>query len=352
MMNPVKLFNYYFLSEKPPGSTISDLNLNFNPKTTFSNLKNYKFKFNDFLHFTFLSIVLVFSFFVLPVNFFLKFCFFFLVCCLFFLPPILNQFFLPALPVLTWVFLFFICGKIPNQYRPPISVKILPSIETIFYGDNLSDVLASKTYKVLDLLAWLPYGILHFSIPFVIAALVFIFGPPTAVNSFAFAFGYMNLFGVLIQILFPAAPPWYKLINGLNPANYSMNGNPGGLQRIDQILGIDMYTSTFTNAPVPFGAFPSLHSGCATMNALFLSYIFPRFKPLWLSYLCWLWWSTMYLTHHYFVDLMAGSVLSYVIFTYTKYKMLPTIDNSCFCRWSYTELNYINISHSDPLSIN
>ena len=68
------------------------------------------------------------------------------------------------------------------------------------------------------------------------------------------------------------------------PADYAMGGSPGGLARIDALFGGTGYTNTFTNAPVPFGAFPSLHAGCATMEALFLSHFFPRGRPFYWIY--------------------------------------------------------------------
>lgn len=85
----------------------------------------------------------------------------------------------------------------------------------------------------------------------------------------------------------------YELQHGLIPANYAMGGNPGGLRRIDAIFGGNGYTTTFTNAPVPFGAFPSLHAGCSTMEALFLSHFFPKGRPFYWCYVLVLYWSTM-----------------------------------------------------------
>ncbi|GMM33733.1 inositol phosphorylceramide synthase [Saccharomycopsis crataegensis] len=351
----VRNFQKYFLSEKPitpPGiASVSDLNLSFDVKQSFQKLKNYEFTKTEILHYGFLSLVIVFAFVIAPAPFVLKF----LAACLFVLilsVPLTSQFFLNALPILAWLALFFVTGKIPADVRPPISVQTLPAIETIFYGDNLSDVLATYTASVLDILAWVPYGLIHFAFPFVLAGLLFLFGPPTCLRAYAFAFGYMNLFGVLVQIMFPAAPPWYKIINGLSPANYSMGGSPGGLARIDTLLGVDMYTSTFTNAPVPFGAFPSLHSGCATMETMFLSYLFPKFAIVWWGYTMWLWWCTMYLTHHYFIDLIAGACLTFMVYTYTKYNHLPVLDTNKFCRWSYAEITKPDIHLIDPLSSN
>lgn len=72
-----------------------------------------------------------------------------------------------------------------------------------------------------------------------------------------------------------------------------MKGSAGGLARIDKIFGGNGYENTFSNAPVPFGAFPSLHAGCATLEALFLSHFFPQGRPFYWAYVFVLYWSTM-----------------------------------------------------------
>ncbi|CUM68345.1 uncharacterized protein PRCAT00006067001 [Priceomyces carsonii] len=351
VQKPYQLFHYYFLLEKEPGNELGTLEFDTNINRTLKKLQNYKWNVKDIAHYGFLSSVIGFVFLIFPVTFLIKIpiLLIFLSCLLI---PLTSQFFVPALPVFTWLAFYFSCGKIPTTWRPVISVKVLPAIETIFYGDNLSAVLATTYTSFLDILAWIPYGLVHFSSPIILAFFIFIFAPPTSLRSFGFAFGYMNLVGVMVQILFPAAPPWYKIIHGLEPADYSMMGSPGGLGRIDALLGVDMYTSAFSNSPVVFGAFPSLHSGCAVMDVLFLCWLFPKYKVVWWAYCSWLWWSTMYLTHHYFVDLIGGAVLSYAVFNYTKYKHLPVIIPSNFCRWSYSEIKRINISEHDPLSVN
>lgn len=89
-----------------------------------------------------------------------------------------------------------------------------------------------------------------------------------------------------------------------------MKGSPGGLARIDALFGGNGYTNTFTNSPMPFGAFPSLHAGCSTTDALLLNHFFPKYRVLYVIYVLWLYWSTMYLTHHYLIDLVAGAGLA------------------------------------------
>jgi membrane-associated phospholipid phosphatase len=214
-------------------------------------------------------------------------------------------------------------------------VKVLPALENIFYGANLSNILSAHQRTVLDVLAWLPYGILHYGGPAVWAGLLFIFGPPGTVPVYGRTFGYLNITGVVIQLIFPCSPPWYENMYGLAPANYSMEGSPAGLRRIDLLFGIDMYSSNFTASPLVFGAFPSLHSGNAVLEALFMSHCFPRLRPFIIAYTMWMWWATMYLSHHYAIDLVAGAFLAAVAFYIAKAHFLPRVQMDKTFRWEY-----------------
>lgn len=348
VQKPYLLFHYYFLSERRPGNSLADLLFETSPKQTIKVFVSRRWQKREVAHYSFLALMIFFVYIIFPANLALKTLILaaFVSC---FLVPLTLQFFVHALPIFTWLALFFLAGKIPTAWKPAILVKLLPAMETILYGDNLSNVLAEINTTMLDVLAWLPYGIIHFSAPFVVAAFIFVFAPPTSLRAYGFAFGYMNLLGVMTQILFPAAPPWYKNSHGLEPANYLMNGSPGGLGRIDALLGVDMYTSTFSNSPVVFGAFPSLHLGCSVMDVLFLCWLFPKWRAVWWGYACWLWWSTMYLTHHYFIDLIGGAIFLLVVFGYTKYAHLPVINHKLWCRWLYTQIERIDVWNLDPL---
>ncbi|KAF8937220.1 Aureobasidin resistance protein Aur1 [Dissophora ornata] len=231
-------------------------------------------------------------------------------------PKQTRPFMMPFLAIAGWLILFYTCRFIPAEWRPHIYTSVLPALDNIIYGDNLSDLLASSTAPWKDLLAWLPYGIFHFVMPIVVAVLIALFAPPGTLPVFARTFGYMNVAGVMTQLLFPCAPPWYETRYGpLQPAAYSMPGDPGGLTRVDDILGTDMYRSTFTASPLVFGAFPSLHSGCAWQLAFFTVFVFgPRSIPFALIYVFWIWWAAMYLSHHYVVDLVGGSVYAIIAF--------------------------------------
>ncbi|PCH34641.1 PAP2-domain-containing protein [Wolfiporia cocos MD-104 SS10] len=233
--------------------------------------------------------------------------------------PLTSQFVFPATPIFAWLLTFYTSRFIPQEWRPKISVVLLPTLESVLYGANISDILTRFTHPILDILAWLPYGLIHFIFPFVVAAFLWLFRTKEALHLWGSVFGYMNLAGVVIQIMFPCAPPWYELIYGLTPANYSMPGSAGGLARIDKLFHSNGYTVAFGNSPVVFGAFPSLHSGCATMEALFISHFFPSMTRYIWTYAAVLYWATMYLTHHYLIDVVFGSCLAIAFF----YLFLP-----------------------------
>ncbi|KAK7205539.1 hypothetical protein BZA70DRAFT_278353 [Myxozyma melibiosi] len=258
--------------------------------------------------------------------------------------PITSQFLLPALPVFAWLLLFTSATYIPAEWRPPITVSVLPTLESIFYGENVSEILSSRTSSLLDVLAWLPYGVMHYGGPVVCAMLVFIFGSPGTLPCFARSFGYMNLTGVLIQLMFPSAPPWYEVLHGFAPADYSMPGSPGGLARIDELFGLDIYSSAFGASPLVFGAFPSLHSGFSVLECMFLSHVFPRLSFMFIFYVLWIWWSTMYLTHHYFIDLIGGAILALTVFLIAKWNFLPSSQTGKSSRWQYEYIELTDIN--------
>ncbi|PPQ75945.1 hypothetical protein CVT26_005849 [Gymnopilus dilepis] len=235
------------------------------------------------------------------------------------LVPLTSQFFVPATPVFSWILSWYSNRFLPPTWRPSISVSLLPTLESVLYGANISDILTRFTHPILDIIAWLPYGVVHFTCPFVVAIFLWLFRAKPALRLWARTFGYMNLVGVFIQLVLPCSAPWYEVIYGLTPANYGMPGSPGGLARIDKIFHSNTYTTGFTHSPLVFGAFPSLHAGNATLEALFLSHFFPQTTRYIWAYAGVLYWATMYLTHHYLIDVVGGACMATAFF----YLFLP-----------------------------
>ncbi|QLI68402.1 Inositol phosphorylceramide synthase catalytic subunit aur1 [Metarhizium brunneum] len=317
----------------PGAEDITVLRTSFNFWDGLRDLQRHRWRASD-LQYIFLIGLTLFSLWIAPPAPALKF-FALVAVSWIFLMPATRQFFLPAVTIWVWLVYFFCSRFIPYDYRPHIWVRVLPALENVLYGANLSNILSAHKHAILDILAWLPYGIIHFGAPAVCSLLMFIFAAPGTTPVFARTFGWMSILGVTIQLMFPCTPPWYENEHGLVPAMYGMEGSPAGLARVDKIFNIDLYTTNFTNAPLPFGAFPSLHGGYAVLEALFMSHCFPQFRMFFIGYVGWIWWSTMYLSHHYAIDLVGGGLIAVGFFYSVRARYLPQRQADKITRWEY-----------------
>lgn len=216
-------------------AAVARLDKSFSPRDTLQKLRQYEFTLSD----------TVYIFHIINATFWLTvmqtpaFPYKLLIPILYItalIIPFTSQFFVPATPIFAWLLTYYSARFVPAALRPPISVVTLPTLESVLYGANISDILTRFTHPLLDIVAWLPYGVIHFTLPFFVAAFLWLFRQKQALHLFGRAFGYLNVIGVLMQIAFPCAPPWYEVIHGLTPAHYKMLGSPGGLGRIDAIL--------------------------------------------------------------------------------------------------------------------
>ncbi|WLF77152.1 inositolphosphotransferase 1 [Lodderomyces elongisporus] len=169
-----------------------------------------------------------------------------------------------------------------------------------------------------DLLAWTSYVLGHITVPIVTAVWLYVFHAPGVLKSYALAMGFQNICGVVTHLLFPCAPPWFVHKNGEDaPANYEMLGYAAGLIRVDVALGTHLNSNGFHISPIVFGAVPSLHSAMAVMTFFFVAY-YSRWiglKLLALGFVVLQWWATIYLDHHWRLDLYVGMIYAIIWFT-------------------------------------
>lgn len=151
------------------------LELSLAPSLTIKRLRHHQWNWRRDGHWVFLALLACFNLIFIPsvlVSFSIILLYLTAV-----LVPLSSQFLFPATPILSWVLLFFSSKYIPTSIRPHIWVTVLPTLESVLYGANISDILTRFTHPFLDILAWLPYGVIHFVSPFVAAAAIFFFGP-------------------------------------------------------------------------------------------------------------------------------------------------------------------------------
>lgn len=200
--SPSSLFTHFTLALT---AAVQRLDLSTDPRKTLAKLAKHQFTLSNTLPLCFMTFCALYSLYnmtlpllqlVIPAAYILAL-----------LIPFTSQFVLPATPVFAWLLTFFSARFIPASHRPKIHVNLLPALESVLYGANISDLQTRYTNPLLDVLAWIPYGILHYALPFVVAILLWVLGPKGSIQYWGRAFGFMNLLGVVTQIVVPCAAP-------------------------------------------------------------------------------------------------------------------------------------------------
>lgn len=106
-----------------------------------------------------------------------------------------------------------------------------------------------------------------------------------------------------------------------------MPGSAAGLVRVDAVLGTHIYQNAFKASPLVFGAFPSLHGAFSCCCFFFVSRYSRRGGMLVGFYVLWQWFSTMYLRHHWRIDLLGGLIYSAFAFS-LFYRSLQRCDRA------------------------
>ena len=142
---------------------------------------------------------------------------------------------------------------------------------------------------------------------------------------FMWGFLVMCIVGLSFQGLIPVAPPWYVEQYGFTPPASPIDGDPAGLTRVDEWLGIKYFEGVYTKNAYVFGALPSLHVASPVWLALNVRHRIGR--PLAWAFAFMMGLFAVYLTHHYILDIVAGvalAVVIYLLMTRTFIKHWPT----------------------------
>jgi hypothetical protein len=106
-----------------------------------------------------------------------------------------------------------------------------------------------------------------------------------------------------------------------------MPGSAAGLVRVDKVLGTHIYQNAFKASPLVFGAFPSLHGAFSCCCFFFVARYSRKGAFVLGFYVLWQWFSTMYLRHHWRIDLLGGLIYSAFAFS-IFYRSLVRIDKA------------------------
>jgi inositol phosphorylceramide synthase catalytic subunit len=170
---------------------------------------------------------------------------------------------------------------------------VTPNEYFLIHSSRFLDILCAIFY-----LSWIPLPLLF--------AIYSYFTDKKLFLRFCFAFFIVNCIGFIIYYLYPAAPPWYYSKYGAELIT-STKSHAAGLLRFDHYFNINLFSGLYAKGSNVFAAMPSLHASYPLIG-LYYSMKQPR---RWMSVvfgivMLGIWFSAIYLTHHYILDVIAG----------------------------------------------
>ena len=233
-----------------------------------------------------------------------------------FRPRHVATFLLAALPYILYllVFKFYLpLRRVTHlDHLSPPTFTILPSIEEHIFFCQPHKILSQLANPFFDVLAAMPY-LIHFPLPFIFGAYLALHPTKRGVLfSYMWCAGWVNFLAVLFQFTFPTASPWFvdsAILDQHGKVIYEYP-NEAGFKRLDEILGFGVFHGIYSQSPLKFGAFPSLHVAWPTI--VFLNN--PWFgKKVAAVHVAWITLAAVYSTHHYLTDALGGILLSVLV---------------------------------------
>jgi len=183
---------------------------------------------------------------------------------------------------------------------------VTPNEYFLQHHSTFFDILSGIFY-----LCWIP-------VPLAFAAYLF-FTDRRLFLQFSLTFFLVNLVGFVGYYTYPAAPPWYLQQHGL-VAELNTPGSTAGLARFDDYFGVTIFQSIYAKSSNVFAAMPSLHSA---YPLIVVYYGFKKklgyFNLLFMLVTVGIWFSAVYTSHHYVLDVLAGILCAAIgIFLFEK----------------------------------
>ncbi|MBC7889359.1 MAG: inositol phosphorylceramide synthase [Ferruginibacter sp.] len=242
----------------------------------------------------------------------------------FFLSPVTRKFIIAFSIFIVYWILFDYMKAFPNYTFNAVHIQDLYDAEKSLFGITYQGkIITANEYWLLNGRTWLDIlsGIFYLCwipVPLAFAAYLF-FKDKNLFLHFSLTFVLVNLLGFIIYYAYPAAPPWYYQLNGA----HFLPGTPGNtaaLHKFDDYFNINVFRNIYEKSSNVFAAMPSLHSS----YPLIVVYYGIKKKLGWVNLLfvavtLGIWFAAVYTSHHYILDVLAGTVCAMAgIFIFQK----------------------------------
>lgn len=237
------------------------------------------------------------------------------------LASLMAYFALPISRKIFWAFLFFIIYWLiydalrvyPNYMVNPVNIESLYNLEKSIFGiaspeglltpNEYAKINATPFLNVLApsfYLCWVP-------LPMLFVMFLFFTDKPVMAR-FTAAFLLINLVGLTIYYIYPAAPPWYVEQYGFE----FRPGTPGSaarLLRFDDFFGVNVFKNMYEKNGNVFAAIPSLHSAFPVLLVYYgIKKRMIKTSIFFFIILAGIWFAAVYTNHHYIIDVLLGGL--------------------------------------------
>ena len=218
--------------------------------------------------------------------------------------------------IVYWI-LFDYMKAFPNYLYSTVHIRDLYEAEKSIFGVVINGVkVTPNEYWLTHTQAWIDVlsGVFYLCwvpVPLAFATYLF-FKNREGFIHFALSFLLVNLVGFVVYYTYPAAPPWYVQLRGFDFYAHTP-GNEAGLTRFDQHLGMNIFHAIYAKGSNVFAAMPSLHSAYPVVVVYYARLHANKFlQALFAIVAAGIWFSAIYNSHHYVLDVTAGIICAVV----------------------------------------
>jgi membrane-associated phospholipid phosphatase len=223
-----------------------------------------------------------------------------------------RVFVLDFLPLAFFGIIYDFLRIYPKAWTGPIHVAWPYELERALFGipTAAGRVIPSFFFQkhhlpFLDILTGLVYS-LHMIVPIGFAFYAWLKDRDFA-RRFNWIFFTLNLLAFVTYVALPVAPPWYVEQFGFRPGDWSLAPQAAGLIHFDALIGHPYFQEVYAKNSWVYGAIPSMHAGFPFLVVLFARKVLgPKGLIPLVLFMLLVWFSAVYLGHHYAIDLIAG----------------------------------------------
>ncbi|MBE7170737.1 MAG: inositol phosphorylceramide synthase [Williamsia sp.] len=231
---------------------------------------------------------------------------------LFLLSPVTRRFISGFSIFFVFWILFDYMKAFPNYRYNPVHIESLYDLEKGLFGIRQEGAVVTPNefwlthgHTWLDVLCgffylcWMP-------LPLLFAGWLYYAKRPQFFR-FSWTFLLTNLIGFVIYYIYPAAPPWYVQLHGFHFSAHTP-GNTAGLAKWDQFFGVHIFDALYAKSSNVFAAMPSLHAAYPLLSFYYAvkNKISPWAVALFALITAGIWFTAVYTSHHYVLDVLAG----------------------------------------------